>query len=376
MSEVIVDAKFLSPKPPLSLSGKQLFWVLVGSLTLTIVMVDTLTGQGLLSLESLGLPFLASALGVSGLGHWVIPLLRRMKAGQFIREDGPQSHLQKSGTPTMGGIFVLPVGVTIALAASQFNPQVLAISLLTLSYGFIGWLDDWQILRHKSNKGISPQMKLLLQVGFGSLFCGWLAWSTGSLASITTIALPWGASLGLGLLFWPLCLFVLTAESNATNLTDGLDGLAAGTGSLSLMGLGLYIAPDYPAVAIFCLALGGAYLGFLSHNRNPAKVFMGDTGSLALGGALGAVGIITNSLWVLFVMGGLFFVESLSVVLQVGYYKVTKNTDGVGKRLLKMAPYHHHLELSGWSETQIVSVFYGVTATLIVLCLAVKSLIV
>ena len=364
-----MDAKFFPPKRSFGLSGEQLFWLLGAVLLVGVSAVEHFAAET----ESLRLlrPLLWSALGSGLLGQWAVPTLRRIKAGQFVREDGPQSHFKKAGTPTMGGIFIVPVGLLIGMVLSGFDSSVLAIALLTLSYGFIGWLDDWQILRRKSNKGISPGTKLALQIGFAVLFCAWVSWQMGIFGSLTQVQLPGNLILPLGIAFWPLAVFVLTAESNATNLTDGLDGLAAGTGSLVLAGLGIYILPDYPALAVFCLCMAGAYFGFLFHNHNPAKVFMGDTGSLALGGALGSVAIYTNSLWVLFVMGGLFFVESISVLLQVGYYKATKGPDGVGKRLFKMAPYHHHLELTGWSETQIVTLFYGVTAILIGFCLVV-----
>ncbi|MFZ9736440.1 MAG: phospho-N-acetylmuramoyl-pentapeptide-transferase [Prochlorotrichaceae cyanobacterium] len=364
-----MDAKFFPPKRSFGLSGGQLFWLLGGALLLGVSAVEIWASEAI-PLRLLR-PLVWSAVGSAIVGQWAVPILRRIKAGQFIREDGPQSHLQKAGTPTMGGIFIVPAGLIAGILLSGFDGNVIAIALLTCSYGFIGWLDDWQILRRKSNKGISPPTKLALQIGFALIFCAWAAWQTGVLGSLTQIQLPGNLILPLGLAFWPFAVFVLTAESNATNLTDGLDGLAAGTGSLVLAGLGIYIVPEYPALAVFCLSLAGAYFGFLFHNHNPAKVFMGDTGSLALGGALGAVAIYTNSLWVLLIMGGLFFVESLSVLLQVGYYKATKGPDGVGKRLFKMAPYHHHLELVGWSETQIVSLFYGVTAALVCLCLVV-----
>lgn len=356
-----------------TLSGVQLFWLLVGLLSLAAYGLDWVDRRSSLGFDSLFLPLISGLLLSAVLGQAVVPVLRRLKAGQVIREDGPQAHLKKAGTPTMGGIFVIPIGLAIALFGSNFQSQVVAAACLTLAYGFIGWLDDWRILRRKSNKGISPLMKLLLQVGFGALFCAWMFsfYRFGlevSLATLTHVDLPWGIVLPIGVLFWPLAMFVLTAESNATNLTDGLDGLAAGTGAIVLFGLGALITNDQPELALFCTALSGSYLGFLFHNRNPARVFMGDTGSLALGGALGAVALLTNTLWALFVMGGLFFLESISVLLQVSYYKATKGPDGVGQRLFKMAPFHHHLELSGWRETQIVLLFYGVTIGLVALC--------
>lgn len=322
---------------------------------------------------SLTLPLWLCTAITAGLGYWVVPLLQRLKTGQVVREDGPQTHLKKAGTPTMGGVFFVPVGVIVALvlsglAAKQSIASLLAVCELTLAYAAIGWVDDWQILRRKSNNGISPRMKLALQIGFGALFCLWLGWShSGS----TTIALPFIA-LPLGLLFWPLAIFVLVAESNATNLTDGIDGLAGGTAAIAFMGLGVLVAPAFPELVIFCACMSGSCLGFLVHNRHPARVFMGDTGSLALGGALAAVALLANNLWALFVLSGIFFVETLSVMAQVSYYKATKNPDGIGKRLLKMAPLHHHLELSGWSEIQVVGVFYTISALLALLCFAVN----
>lgn len=360
-----VDAK-LSPNRSLNLSGIGLASVLALLLTATSIILDGIGNRNPLQITSLSLPLLLSAAGAGILGQWVIPVLQALKTGQIIREDGPQAHLKKAGTPTMGGIFFIPVAVVVACILSDFNQDVLAVSALTLSYGLIGWIDDWQILRRKSNKGISPKMKLMLQIIFATLFCGWLILKGDF--SITNIHLPWlGLSLPLGLLFWPLAGFVLVAESNATNLTDGIDGLAAGTVAIAIFALGVIIAPTSPELMVFCAAVSGSCLGFLAHNRNPARVFMGDTGSLALGGALAAVALITNTLPALFILSGIFFVETLSVMAQVGYYKATKGPDGKGKRLLKMAPLHHHLELTGWSELKVVGVFYIIAAILAVL---------
>ena len=364
-----MDAKLFSGRS-FNPSGFNLLITLGIGLSVAALMLDRIAGRVSWQAVSLTLPLWTCAVATAILGYWVVPLLQKLKMGQFIREDGPQAHLQKAGTPTMGGVFIVPVGVVAALLWSRFNPDVVAVSLMTLAYGFIGWVDDWQILLKKSNKGISPQMKLALQIGIGILFCLWLTWSQGS--KITTINLPFNLVLPLGLLFWPLAVFVLAAENNATNLTDGVDGLAAGTGAIALLGLGAIIAPTSPNLMLFCACLSGSYLGFLVHNRNPARVFMGDTGSLALGGALGAVGLLTNSLWTLFILSGIFFVESLSVIAQVSYYKATKGADGVGKRLFKMAPLHHHLELTGWSETQVVGVFYLINAGLALLCFVIR----
>ena len=359
-----MDVKSLSTEKLIDPSGKVLLVSLLCVLTLGAIAVEYVSSSspeqqfGLLLL-----PLIISALVSALLGLVIIPILNRLKTGQIVQEDGPQAHLKKAGTPTMGGIFFVPTGVILSLLWSNFNrggrvssPELIAVCLVTLGYGLIGWIDDWQVLRRKSNKGISPSMKLILQVVFGIFFAGWLFWHQSS--AVTNVDLPGGLTLSLGWLFLPLAIFVLTAESNATNLTDGVDGLAAGTGAIAFLGLGAILGLDDPDLAIFCACLSGGCLGFLVHNRNPATVFMGDTGSLALGGALAAVGLSSGNLWALFLISGIFFVESLSVIAQVSYYKATKGADGQGKRLFKMAPIHHHFELSGWSETQVVGIFY------------------
>ncbi|HEY9737133.1 MAG TPA: phospho-N-acetylmuramoyl-pentapeptide-transferase [Trichocoleus sp.] len=366
-----MDAKFFTTKS-LGASGLLLFWVLAISLSLTAVVLDNTLGNAFTLGTSLTVPFLLAALFSSAAGFWAVPLLRALKTGQFIREEGPQAHFKKAGTPTMGGVFFIPVALLVALVGTGFAPTTVAVSALTLAYAGIGWLDDWQVLRRRSNKGISPRTKLLLQIGFAIAFCLWmLATQTGDAApSLTTVALPLGLSLPLGFLFWPLAGFVLVAESNATNLTDGLDGLMGGTGAITLLGLGVLVSPTHPDLMIFCAALSGACLGFLVHNHNPAKVFMGDTGSLALGGALGAVGILSGNLFGLLIVTLLFFAETLSVIIQVSYYKATKGPDGVGKRFFRMAPLHHHFELSGWPEIQVVAVFYAVCVVLVMVAIA------
>ncbi|HLO52203.1 MAG TPA: phospho-N-acetylmuramoyl-pentapeptide-transferase, partial [Kamptonema sp.] len=313
-----MDGK-LSFSKPFNLSGTNLLLLLGLCLSVAAIGLDCSTGRFLDIQRSLFLPLAISAATVGILGYGVVPLLQQLKAGQIIREDGPQAHLQKAGTPTMGGIFFIPAGVAIALIWSKFNSDVIAVSALTLAYAFIGWLDDWQILRRKSNKGISPQMKLVLQISFAVLFCLWLAFRQPAI--LTTVALPFGLALPLGLLFWLVATFALVAESNATNLTDGIDGLMGGLGAIAFLGLGASIADISPELMIFCACISGSCLGFVNHNRNPARVFMGDTGALALGGALGAVALLTNTLWLLLIISGIFFVEAVSVIAQVGYYK-------------------------------------------------------
>ena len=361
-----MDARFSSKS--VGLSGVKLSLILAVALLASAIALDAAAGRGFGFSEQLAGPLVAGA-GLSALaGYVALPVLRRLKAAQFIREDGPKAHLKKAGTPTMGGIFFIPVAILVALVWTGFQSAAVAVSLMTLAYGAIGWLDDWQVMRRRSNKGISPKMKLMLQIGFAAAFCVW-AMATQS-AELTSVAMPLGLTLPLGLLFWPLAGFVLVAESNATNLTDGVDGLMGGAGAIALFGLGVLVGPTHPDLMVFCAALSGGCLGFLVHNRNPAKIFMGDTGSLALGGALAAVGILSGNLFGLLVVTLLFFAETLSVILQVGYYKATKGPDGKGKRLFKMAPLHHHFELSGWSELQVVGVFYIVSGLLVTLAIA------
>jgi phospho-N-acetylmuramoyl-pentapeptide-transferase len=347
----------------MSITGQSLF------VLLTLILFGLTVGLSSL-VQLLMFPLIISAVVSLLLGLLVIPYLRKLKASQIIQEDGPQSHLKKAGTPTMGGIFFVPVALLVSLAFSHFNSDVLAVCLVSLGYMAIGWYDDWVILRKRSNKGISARTKLFLQILVAALFIVYLYLSkNSSLEQITNVNLPGKIILPLGVLFWPLAGFAMTAESNATNLTDGVDGLAGGTGAIAFIGLGLIILPNQPNLAIFCACFAGACLGFIWHNRHPAKVFMGDTGSLALGGALAAVAILSGQLWGLLIISGIFFAESISVIAQVGYYKLTKGPDGKGKRLLKMAPLHHHLELSGWQETQVVGMFYLVNTLLVLLAI-------
>ena len=360
-----MNIKSISTVKSLDLSGLNLLSLLACILTVWAFFFDWINREGKGLLEVITFPFLICALGSGILGYWVVPLLRQLKTGQIVQEDGPQTHLKKAGTPTMGGIFFIPIAVVMALIWTNFSPDAIAVSLVTLGYGFIGWLDDWQVLRRKSNKGISPKMKLTLQIAVAVLFCTWLGWQ--KFPAIANIELPGGILLQLGFLFFPLAGFVLAAESNATNLTDGVDGLAAGTSAIAFLGLAMILAPTHRDLMLFCVCMSGACLGFLRHNHNPASVFMGDTGSLALGGSLAAVGLLSGNLWALFIVSGIFFLESISVIAQVSYYKATKDAAGKGKRLLKMAPLHHHFELSGWSETQVVGSFYLTNILLAVL---------
>lgn len=337
-----------------------------------LLLIACLLSDALVSNSLLTPPLIVSTLASAAVAAWGVPRLRRLKLGQVIRDEGPQAHHSKAGTPTMGGLLVVPVGVLVGGLVSPGDPRLIAVAAVTLAFMAIGAIDDWRSLTRNTNTGLSPRGKLLLQAGAALLFLIWAAeggWLGGGIPG--DVGLPFGWVLPLGLLIWPLGLFVFMAESNATNLTDGLDGLASGCGAVVFTGLGLQLMlrgnDGDPSLAAFCLAMAGCWLGFLSQNRHPAKVFMGDTGSLAMGAALSAVALLSDSLWPLLLMGGVFLAESLSVILQVWVFKATKNADGQGRRLFRMAPLHHHFELGGMGEQRVVLTFWGISLILVLL---------
>ena len=336
-----------------------------------IVLLACLVSDALVSRSALTLPLVVSALVSGAVAAWGVPRLRQLKLGQVIRQEGPQAHHSKAGTPTMGGLLVVPVGVLVGGLLSPDDPRPLAVGAITLAYMAIGAFDDWRSLTRRTNTGLTPRGKLALQTLVAALFLLWAGlggWLGGGVPG--DVGLPFGWVLPLGLLIWPLGLFVVLAESNATNLTDGLDGLAAGCGALVFTGMALQLVirgnGGDPALAAFCSAMAGCWLGFLSQNHHPARVFMGDTGSLAMGAALAAVALLSDSLWPLLVMGGVFLAESVSVILQVWVFKATKGADGQGRRLFRMAPLHHHFELGGLAEQGVVKRFWAATLLLVV----------
>ncbi|MDF2874891.1 MAG: mraY [Sporomusa sp.] len=284
-------------------------------------------------------------------GPLVIPILKRLKFGQSIREEGPERHYAKAGTPTMGGLLIL-VALTIpSLVFAGKHPEVLLALFVTLGHGFIGFLDDFIKVVLKRSLGLKARQKLLGQII--------MALALSYVASIyfgrgTDVWIPvLGVNIDFGALYYLLIFIVLVGTTNAVNLTDGLDGLAAGTTTVAALAYAVVaLSFGKPDLAIFCVALAGACLGFLRYNAFPAKVFMGDTGSLALGGALAAVAVMTKTEFLLVIVGGVFVIEALSVIIQVISFKST------GKRVFKMSPIHHHFELSGWSETKVVTVFW------------------
>ena len=347
----------LAASPPRhNLPGSGTTWavLLMGLALLAALLVDYHLRQLQLS-PLLLLTGLVSAV-VCGLG---IPLLRRLRMGQTVRVDGPRSHQGKSGTPTMAGLLLVPCGVVLGGWVDASDSRLLLLAATGLSFMAIGGLDDWQSLRQRKNQGLRACTKLLLQGGVAIVFLakasqqGWLP---------AQVSFPVGEVLELGPLIWPLGLWTFLAESNATNLTDGLDGLAAGCGAIILLGMAIQLMlrgnGGDPALAGFAAAMAGAYLGFLVHNRCPAKAFMGDTGSLALGGILVGLALLSDSLWALFIMGAVPMAESLSVVLQVGWFKLSRRWWGQPRRLLRMAPLHHHFELAGVGEVTVVVGFW------------------
>ncbi|HET7616778.1 MAG TPA: phospho-N-acetylmuramoyl-pentapeptide-transferase [Bacillales bacterium] len=284
----------------------------------------------------------------------VIPVLRKFKFGQFIRDEGPKSHQKKSGTPTMGGIIII-VSLFIAsvVASMKFAGISLELYLLlfvTFGYGLIGFLDDYIKVARKRNLGLTSKQKLIGQLIIAAIFYFGLVKTNIS----TVVAIP-GTDLSYDLhsFYFLLVIFMLIGASNGTNLTDGVDGLLPGTAAIAF---GAFAVLAWNAldldVAIFASAVVGALLGFLVFNAHPAKVIMGDTGSLALGGGITAIAIMTKMELILVIIGGIFVIETLSVIIQVASFKTT------GKRVFKMSPLHHHYELSGWSEWRIVVTFW------------------
>ncbi len=317
----------------------------------------------------LGLYLLTIALSaglVIGLGVWALGWLRAHGCRQYIREEGPERHQQKAGTPTMGGVLFIPIGITVGLvlaaAAGKWHPSLLLLAGLTLAFMLLGLLDDALMLRRKSNLGFKARHKLALQF----LLAGLFLFALSRMGQHTLLRLPftlrplllpdWG--------YYGFAALLLVGTCNSTNLSDGLDGLLGGLAAITAAAFALVCHwLGAPELALFCLALLGACLGFLFYNRHPARVFMGDTGSLALGAALAGVAILLGAELLLFFFGAVFFLESLSVIIQVIVFKRTR------RRVFKMSPLHHHFELSGWKETRVVKVFWGSAAIITALAL-------
>lgn len=295
-------------------------------------------------------PVIAAFLIVFLLAPLFIPVLQRLKFGQSIRDEGPQSHQKKSGTPTMGGTIILLALIFTVLKFANHTMEIFLLMLVTLGFGIVGFLDDFIKIYFKRNLGLTAKQKLFGQLLIAVIFYYYLMQTGHS----TAIDIPgFELQINMGWIYFPFVIFMFLGASNGVNLTDGLDGLLSGTAAIAF-GTFAVLAWRYsePEVAIFCAAIVGTLLGFLVYNAHPAKVFMGDTGSLALGGAIAAVAIITKTELLLVIIGGVFVIETLSVMIQVISFKTR------GKRIFRMSPIHHHFELSGWSEWKVVVVFW------------------
>lgn len=330
-----------------------------------------------------GILAVLTALGLSlTMGPLMIRRLTEMKIGQSIRDDGPQTHLSKAGTPTMGGaLILLSIGVSTLLWGDLTNYYVWVTLFVTLGSGVIGGLDDYLKLKYQNSKGLSARKKYfgLSLVALGGVT---VLYVMAPSATETTLFIPVfkDVSINLGLMFIPWAYLVIVGSSNAVNLTDGLDGLAIMPTILVAAGLGVfaylsgnsvfsgYLGIPYIAgvgeMVVFCATIFGAGLGFLWFNSYPAQVFMGDVGALALGAGLGIVAVVVRQELVLAIMGGVFVMEAVSVILQVASFKMT------GKRIFRMAPIHHHFELKGWAEPKVIVRFWIITIVLVLVGLA------
>jgi phospho-N-acetylmuramoyl-pentapeptide-transferase len=320
-------------------------------------------------------------------GPSMIRKLTAYKIGQSVRDDGPKSHLSKAGTPTMGGALILvSIAVTTLLWADLRNRYVWVVLVVTLGFGIVGWVDDYRKVVHRNPKGLSARSKFFWQSVIGLVAALFLA-TTATIPAQTELIVPFFKQVAypLGLVgFVVMSYFVIVGTSNAVNLTDGLDGLAILPTVMvgSALGVFAYVAgnavfsrylgfpyvPGAGELTVICAALAGAGLAFLWFNAYPAEVFMGDVGALALGAALGTIAVVVRQEIVLFIMGGVFVVETLSVMLQVASFKLT------GKRIFRMAPLHHHYELKGWKENQVVVRFWIITMMLVLIGLSTLKL--
>lgn len=293
-------------------------------------------------------------------GPIFIPILHKLKFGQNIREEGPRSHQKKAGTPTMGGIiFIIASIISMIILVRKPSDEAMFALYAFIAFGCIGFVDDFLKILHKNNLGLRAYQKMLmlLLVSFGF---GFYAANNPEIG--TSIIIPFvGKAVNLGIFYIPFIIIYFAATTNAVNLTDGLDGLAT---SVTILVMTFFIIVSFNmgnyTLSTFCAVVAGALLGFLRYNAFPAQVFMGDTGSLALGGALAAVAMILKLPLLVIIVGGVYVMETLSVILQVASFKLT------GKRIFKMSPLHHHFELCGWHETKVVSVFSIVT---VILCM-------
>jgi len=320
--------------------------------------------------SNLATPFLITTLVSSVTTFLGIPKLKNLKLRQIIREEGPKNHFIKQGTPTMGGIFFIPIAILISNIIyfdSDDYKKIIILSFLVMSFMFIGFIDDLLSLRKQFNTGLTSNQKLTLQLFISIIFI--IICSSNNLIP-NTIQIG-NRLFNIGSLIYPLGIFVLLAESNSTNLTDGLDGLLSGCSVLIFTGLAISISIENSSnnysLGPLCMIMAGACMGFLFLNKYPAKLFMGDSGSLAIGASLGGIALISNNLWSLLIMGGILAVESISVIIQVSIFKISKRIKGKGYKLFLMTPIHHHFEIQGNNESLIVGSFWFVTLLLVII---------
>lgn len=306
----------------------------------------------MLELKALTITTIISLILVMIVGPVLIPALHKLKFGQTVRNDGPQSHLAKNGTPTMGGLMIILAILITTLLRAGVSTEILVAVGCMFGFGLIGFLDDFIIIKKKRSLGLTPMQKIGMQVVLSFLITYYRYSMIGDGAQFIVPFLQ--TEINIGILYIPLMMVAIIGTVNAVNLTDGLDGLASGiTAVVSTFFIlfALFVAKDL-GISHFGAATLGACLGFLWFNVNPAKIFMGDTGSMALGGAVISLALFTNSVLVIPIVGGIYFAEALSVMIQVAYFKKTR------KRIFKMAPLHHHYEQCGWPETKVVFVFW------------------
>ena len=312
---------------------------------------------------AISIPIMISFAISVALGPVIIPFLRKLKFGQTVREEGPQSHLKKNGTPTMGGvIFLISVIVTSCLYMKNFS-QIIPILFVTVGFGVIGFLDDYIKIVLKRSEGLTPSQKMLGQILVTGVFAVYMYKFSGISMEMIIPFFP-GKTLNLGFLTIPVMFLAIIGTVNGVNFTDGLDGLATSVTIMVAVFFGVVAVGVGSGVWPIAAAVIGALLGFLLFNVHPASVFMGDTGSLALGGFVAAIAYMLQMPIFILIVGLIYWIEILSVMLQVGYFKLTH-----GKRIFRMAPIHHHFELCGWSETRVVAVFSIVTALLCLVAL-------
>jgi phospho-N-acetylmuramoyl-pentapeptide-transferase len=322
------------------------------------------------------------------LGPWLIERMRRIKLGQYIREEGPKSHQQKAGTPTMGGILInVAILIPTILWADIFNPYIWIVLFVTFAYAAIGFIDDYRKLAKKQNLGLTAKQKFTAQIIvalLAGLAIAYLPSIHNNYSTVLTLPFIKNFRPDLGWAYIPFIVVILVGASNAVNLTDGLDGLAIGSTLIAAVAytvltyaagnfriadyLRIAWVPQTGELAVFCGAMVGASLGFLWFNAHPAEIFMGDVGSLALGGAIGCLAVMIKQEVLLVFVGGLFVIEALSVIIQVISFKTT------GRRVFKMSPIHHHFELSGWRETKVVVRFWIIAIIFAMLSLATLKL--